>query len=171
MKKLLFYLAVFFSTLSANSQNLVNTTWLGTNPPSPNLWFRYGTDTLYYSFGTGYSPLSLYTAISGQFSIFDLPGASLCTDTGFYNYSVTGNNLDFTLISDNCSSRRNTLLNYNWILLSTGFSEFISPAGSSCISLIRLRKGSLPLVTPGLQQRPRWNFTLYDLPGKRGLPG
>ena len=118
--------ALAVGCFSVHAQNLTNTTWLGTNPPSPNIWFRFGPDTLFYNFGSGgYTPLSVYTTSAGVFTVFDILPASLCTDTGSYNYSVTGNTLTFTLISDNCASRRNTLLNYNWLLLSTG----IAPTG------------------------------------------
>ena len=135
MKKILLTLIVLISALSGKSQNLSGTQWLGTNAPSPNIWFNFGNDTVYYSFtGGGFSALSLYTAASGQFAIMDLSGTALCTDTGFYNYTYIGSTLTFTLISDGCASRRNTLLNYNWMLIGTTGIESTNNLSSITIS-------------------------------------
>src|ERR1043165_4716262 len=134
MKKILLTAILIAAFISGNSQSLTNTEWFGTNFPSPNLYFRFSIDTLYYSTTSyGYTPLSIYTASGGQFSVFDLPG-TMCTDIGYYHYSISGNNLIFTLISDNCSSRMNTLVNYNWLSISTGIAD--------------LQKSSSPLVFP-----------------------
>lgn len=118
MKALIILLlsACFFGQI--NGQQLNNTYWLGTNPPSPNIWFYFAGDTLYYSYGGTYSPLSLYTDNTPSFSIFDIT-SSLCPDTGFYTYSITGTNLQFTLVSDVCPSRPNTLVGYNWTQINT----------------------------------------------------
>ncbi len=104
------------------SQNLANTIWLGTNPPSPNMFFQFGNDTISYSTGSSYNPLSLYTASNGLFNVYDLPG-TMCTDTGHYTYAISNNHLVFTEINDVCVSRRNTLVNYNWNLFSSNIAS------------------------------------------------
>ncbi|MCX6290503.1 MAG: T9SS type A sorting domain-containing protein [Bacteroidetes bacterium] len=120
MKKLFLLFSLFVAFESTHAQSLAGTEWLGTNPPSPNIWFQFGTDTVYYTFtGSGFTPLSLYTSSGGIFTIADLTGTAACTSTGTYNYSYVGNSLTFTLISDNCVNRRNTLLNYTWTLIGT----------------------------------------------------
>lgn len=134
MKKYPLILLFLVAINTGYSQQLENTFWLGTNAPSPNLWFHFGTDTLYYSMGSGYSPLSLYTDSNGIFEIFDLPGASLCTDTGRYNYTIVNPNLIFTLINDICSSRRNTFINYNWLEIPMGISPASKTSGIKIIS-------------------------------------
>lgn len=125
MKKSFLLLLLLTAFIQGNSQSLSNTSWLGTKPPSPNIWFQFGNDTLFYTLtGSGYAPLSVFTSGNGLFSIFDLPGASLCTDTGDYTFVINGNHLVFSLVSDICSSRRNNLLNYTWTQIGgTGISD------------------------------------------------
>ncbi|HNP50081.1 MAG TPA: T9SS type A sorting domain-containing protein [Bacteroidia bacterium] len=120
MKKIIISCLFYLFVINGKTQSLQNTTWLGTNPPSINLFFQYGTDTIFYSTtGSGFQPLSLYTTLSNQIYIFDIPGASFCTDTAVYTFTISGNNLYFLLISDLCAARRNTLLNYSWTKIST----------------------------------------------------
>ena len=96
--------------------------------------------------------------------MFDLPGTTLCTDTGHYSYSIVGSNLLFTLVSDNCSSRRNTMLNYNWFLLSTSVAELAHPSGvvaypnPATDGIFTL---SVPNFIPG-----KTEVLLYDITGK-----
>jgi hypothetical protein len=165
MKQFLLVALFVLACLSGRAQNLANTTWLGTNPPSPNIWFRFGPDTLFYNFGSGgYTPLSVYTASAGVFTVFDILPASLCTDTGRYNYSIAGNTLTFTLISDNCSSRRNTMLNYTWFLLSTGMP---SPTKLPAVSVIPSGSGTGTYQL--IVNRPVNDAVVdvFDLTGKR----
>lgn len=125
MKKF-FLLSVCLSCiLPLRAQTLTNTEWFGTNPPSMNLYFLFGTDTLYYrTASTSYTALSLYSAATGQFTIADLQGTTLCTDTGFYAYAINGNTLVFSNANDLCTSRSNTLLNYSWTRINaTGIGE------------------------------------------------
>jgi hypothetical protein len=57
----------------------------------------------------------------------DISGTAVCMDTGYYNYNYTGSTLAFSVINDACTNRRNTLVNYNWILLgTTGVSESLA---------------------------------------------
>ena len=166
MKKvlLIFILTAVFTAVK--SQSLVNTKWFGTNPPSINLYFRFDTDTLYYSTGSGYTPLSLFTSVSGQFTIADLTGISACTNTGHYNYSIVGNNLIFTLIGDSCVSRINTLVNYNWTLISmTDIKEM--PESSNCIVFPNPSDDGIFNLTitgfiPGM-----YEIILYDINGRK----
>lgn len=120
MKKLILLL-LLWNLNGANAQNLQNSIWLGTNPPSPNLWFKYEVDTLFYSFsGNGnYTALSLFSSAGGQFEIRDLTGLAACQDTGFYTYNINSGNCVFTLGTDLCTSRRNTLTQYTWTFLSS----------------------------------------------------
>ena len=127
MKKvviLLWMICPFFG----KSQSLNNTEWFGANPPSINLYFYFGIDTVFYSTGnSGFTPVSLFSASAGQFAITDLVGSAFCLDTGFYACSIQGNTLSFTLNVDNCVSRRNTLTNYSWTRVSTtGMPDFES---------------------------------------------
>lgn len=125
MKKLLLSLLITFTSLFAGAQNLQNSIWFGTHPPSPNLYFKFGNDTLFYSTSGGsYTTMSKFTASAGQMAIFDIMAGSLCSDTGHYSYSIASNILSFQAINDICSSRRNTLVNYTWHLVSaTGINE------------------------------------------------
>ncbi|MFI5134233.1 MAG: T9SS type A sorting domain-containing protein [Chitinophagales bacterium] len=165
MKKYLLLLSLFCAFSTVHSQDLTNTEWLGTNFPSPNVWLHFGPDTIYYSMtGSGYSPLSLYTASSGQFIIVDLPGTTLCTDTGHYNYSVNGSNLIFSLVSDNCSSRKNTLLNYSWMQLATFISE--APRISEILVYPNPCNGILNITTSTVMQG-KSEVTLFDISGKK----
>lgn len=164
MKKHLLILSLVFAFSIGKSQNLANTEWLGTNPPSPNLWFHFSTDTLYYSLSpTGFTPISVYTASNGQFAIFDLPGASLCTDTGFYNYSIVAPNLFFTLINDNCVSRKNTLLDYNWIQIPTGVDEM--SASSEIVISQNPGEDFFNIVLPGKMKGDK-EISLFDINGR-----
>jgi hypothetical protein len=128
MKKILLLFLLIFIQQQGKGQSLVGTQWLGTNAPSPNIWLNFETDTVYYSFiGSGFLPMSLYTASSGNFEIMDISGTAVCMDTGYYNYNYTGSTLAFSVINDACTNRRNTLVNYNWILLgTTGVSESLA---------------------------------------------
>ncbi|MBL0047295.1 MAG: T9SS type A sorting domain-containing protein [Bacteroidetes bacterium] len=136
MKGAFLIISLLFASLFGKAQNLSFTSWLGTKPSSPNLWFRFGADTLSYSTGgSAYSPLSVYQGANGAFYIYDLSGTALCTDTGFYSYSVTGNNLFFSVTSDNCVNRKNTLTTYTWTALNTGV---FSPAHALTFSVTPL---------------------------------
>lgn len=129
-KIILVLTCMLLNTGALLSQNLAYTIWLGTNPPGPNMFFQFGSDTIYYSMGSSYTPLSLYTTSNGNFNVFDLPG-TMCNDTGHYTYTISSNHLVFTEITDVCVSRRNTLVNYNWNLFSSG----ISSSGENIINI------------------------------------
>ncbi|MFN8153525.1 MAG: T9SS type A sorting domain-containing protein [Bacteroidia bacterium] len=136
MKKILpFVLYFMLGVSSLQAQTLKNSIWLGTKPPSPNLWFWYSADTLYYSStGNGnYIAQSLFSSPSGQLEIRDLTGSVSCMDTGFYTFIINGNNCVFTAVTDLCVSRRNTLTQYTWTFLantSTGLNNELAPSGA-----------------------------------------
>jgi Secretion system C-terminal sorting domain len=165
MKKLLLSILIIASSFAANSQNLQNAVWFGTHPPSPNLYFKFWNDTLFYSTSGGaYTVMSKFTASGGQMNIFDIMVGSMCSDTGHYNYTINGTSLSFQVITDVCSSRRNTLVNYSWTLISTGINEqlpenFISiypnPIQSGIVNL------SLMEITSGDNK-----LFIYDATGK-----
>lgn len=124
MKKLLLSILICASSFAASSQNLQNAVWFGTHPPSPNLYFKFWNDTLFYSTSGGsYAVMSKFTASGGQMNIFDIMSGSMCSDTGKYNYTISGTSLSFQVITDVCASRRNTLVNYSWTLISTGLND------------------------------------------------
>lgn len=178
MKKILLFLLLGNLT-NLNAQSLQNTIWLGTNPPSPNLWFWFTTDTLYYSTaGNGnYSALSIISSANGQLEIHDLSGIAACTDTGFYSFIINGNQCVFTVINDACVSRRNTLTQYNWLFLSntgTGLQDvqsssnemsvfpnpstgnlYFSDVAESASLEIYDSKGRLVLITNVLSENPQ----------------
>ena len=120
MKKVALIVIMLFTFGGAKAQYLDGTEWLGTNPPSPNLWFYFNNDTAYYSMtgGAPWTIMSLYHLSGDTIFILDL-ASSLCPDTGVYTYAFSGSNLIFTLVNDACASRRNTLLNYTWTYLAT----------------------------------------------------
>ena len=62
-----------------------------------------------------------YSTVGNQLTMQDIGGTSSCFDTssqtfdtGRYTYSIKGNTLTLTLISDNCSGRVSTLTDGNW---------------------------------------------------------
>ena len=65
------FISVFLNFFG-NSQSLQYTIWFGTNPPSPNMYFMYGFDTLSYSMSGGYTPLSTFGTNGNQLWIKDL---------------------------------------------------------------------------------------------------
>ena len=165
MKKAIILL-LFLCPFLGKSQSLTNTEWFGTNPPSINLYFYFGTDTLSYSTSSsGFTPLSLFTATNGQFAITDLSGSALCVDTGFYSYAIQGNTLSFTLIADNCASRRNTLTNYSWTRVSTTGQPTIESRHLN-IRLIQSGSDGVFIISGEQILNGKMEFTVYSTSGK-----
>lgn len=163
IKKLLLPIVLFLS-FHLHAQNLKNTIWLGTKPPSPNMWFKYDTDTVSYSMSgiNGiYTPLGIFTAYNGQFTEHDLTGAASCTAIGQYTYTVYLGQLTFGLVADNCTSRKSTLLNYTWTLVSGSTTTGLAEQVPTAFSAIPQGEGQWQLQT-GEQGR----LTVSDLNGR-----
>lgn len=162
MKKFALLLLFTFQVYLSHAQSLAYTQWLGTKPASINLWFNFDDDTLRYSTnGSLGSPLSKYYAQNGQFYIYDFSGTALCQDTGFYTYSISGNNLIFSLLLDNCTSRRTTLVNYTWTSLNTAISAESKEYEFKLWELPE-REGIYSLLEPEFGGK----ILIYDLSGK-----
>ncbi|MBK7852317.1 MAG: T9SS type A sorting domain-containing protein [Bacteroidetes bacterium] len=180
MKKLILLLFITICASTSKSQSLQNSEWFGTNPPSINLYFLFGQDTLFYATtASGYSPLSLYTSNNGQFAIFDL-GTS-CSDTGNYTYVIQGTNLIFTPVVDLCAQRRNTLTQYSWVRINTGVSEtkipgnnllqFVNPAveGISAFKYNGNNFTAAQIIVCDMYGRKIYSENLSDLNGQINL--
>ncbi len=140
---------ILLLSIQLQAQNLKNTIWLGTKPPSPNMWFKYDADTVSYTMSgiNGvYTPLGIYTASNGLFSAHDLSGTVACTTPGQYNYSVYLSQLTFTLISDNCTSRASTLVNYTWTLMSGSTATGLAEQSPLAISTVYQGEGKWQLI-------------------------
>lgn len=165
MKKLLLSILIITSSYTANSQNLQNAVWFGTHPPSPNLYFKFWNDTLFYSTSGGaYTVMSKFTASGGQMNIFDIMSGSMCSDTGHYNYTINGTSLSFQVITDVCASRRNTLVNYAWTLISTGINEQL-PENFISISPNPIQSGIVNLSLKEITAEDN-KLIIYDATGK-----
>jgi hypothetical protein len=164
MKKHLLFLFFLSHFNFLQAQTLAYTHWMGTKPGSVNLWFNFDNDTLRYSTnGSLGSPLSKFYASNGQFYLYDFSGTALCQDTGFYTYTITSNNLIFSLLTDNCTSRKTTLLNYTWTSLNTAVTT-LNSAPEFFIQELQ-PEGIYLLSVPTLGTINE--FSVYDLSGKR----
>jgi hypothetical protein len=111
--------------------------------------------------------MSTYNTVGNQINIFDIM-TSACTDTGHYNYAISGNSLHFTVVTDICASRRNTLVNYSWTLMGTlGLAAInstpeVSAYPNPCID------GLLHLTTGDIGTNDT-EINIYDLTGKKVL--
>lgn len=125
----LFTFTLVLSSLSVFSQQLPNTTWSVYTSGSALIgYFNFDTDTISYSTNfTTYTNSATYLENSGNITIVDLPG-KLCpvTDTGKYTFVIQNDTLKFTLVSDPCLSRVNTVTTYYWVRLKTGMQHLFS---------------------------------------------
>ncbi len=116
MKKLytLITAIIFLCGMHAHTQPLQNTTWEAYNVVHSLIgYFRFGTNLFSGSLdGVNYQEVSKFYENGNQFRIVDLP-ASGCgvTDTGKYTTRISHDTLSFTLISDVCQDRINSLIN------------------------------------------------------------
>ena len=124
MKKLITLFAIIITTgIVGYSQNLYNTKWSVYNSTGVlQGYFHFGMDTLSYSFkNIIYTNESTFQVNGNNFVIHDLSGA-LCPliDTGRYTFLIRNDSLKFTLVSDECTSRSNSLTTQYYVSLSAG---------------------------------------------------
>lgn len=124
MKKLITLLAILIITgIASYSQNLYNTKWSVYNSSGVlQGYFHFGTDTLSYSFNNiTYTNVSTFQVNGINFIIHDLTG-TVCPliDTGRYTYLIRNDSLKFTLVSDECTSRSNSLTTQYYVSFSSG---------------------------------------------------
>jgi hypothetical protein len=159
-------LLMVLSQANMKAQSLAYTYWLGTKPPSLNLGASFGPDTISFgAFGGALTATSTYYTIGSQFFIHDFYPSTACQDTGKYTFVNNGSSLVFTLISDPCTSRRNTLINYSWTFWAwTGVSD-LSSTTSAIIYPNPSENGIYNLVIPG-KSTGTHQVTLFDLSGR-----
>lgn len=125
MKKKISLLTFILALMGLNgfSQTLSNTIWQVYDLSNTlYVYFHFGTDTLSFSLdNTSYSGVSIIDVNGSSLTIVDLPGAPCqTTDTGTYTFMIQNDTLNFTLVSDVCVARINTLTNFHWVRLPTG---------------------------------------------------
>jgi hypothetical protein len=111
---------ILFCVLSTGvfSQTLTNTNWELSFPDgTSNGFVNFSSDTLYRSTdGINFSPLSVFQENIDSFIINDIdPSFTSCGTPGSYTFVITNDTLDFTLISDTCTVRINSIANSTWI--------------------------------------------------------
>jgi hypothetical protein len=119
MKKLLLLTVIFFSlcAVKLNAQSLTNTAWKGFfgDPVNDTLTIHFQKDTFYVSNPAGDVVVRSVLKISKDtMTITDVDGMYMCPQSdGVYKYSITGDNISFTLVSDACEGR-NGITQIKW---------------------------------------------------------
>jgi type IX secretion system substrate protein len=169
MKKLLLLCLLAPFWFNGISQNLTNTTWeVRDSTNSLNGYYRFEIDTIHWSNDNiTYSPISLYQTNTNIFKIVEYIGLACPFDTGYYNYNILNDTLDFTLINDTCISRGYVFDTFNWVRLPTNISSFESEPFLWCYpnpfdQFIYLKLKEFLVGTP---------FTIYDNHGKVAVTG
>ncbi len=128
MKKKITLILIIISMNCLNifAQILPNTTWtVYDNSNTIFAYFQFGNNKVLRSFDNiTYTQTSKYWESGSNFTIFDIPPTSCASDTGKYTFTMQHDTLNFTLISDQCSTGRSSVIaNYNWVhLLNSGIS-------------------------------------------------
>jgi hypothetical protein len=123
-KKITLILVIIaLNNISAFAQILTKT-WAVYNSSSGALfkYFHFEDDTLSFSVNNiTFTQSATYQENGNNFTIVDL-GASACPGVqGNYTFSIQNDTLDFTLVSDTCSSTRKTVIaDFYWVSLTTG---------------------------------------------------
>jgi|GEM_PF-1755803 len=120
--QLLLLLNVVFA-FNIYAQQLSNTTWevydtLG----NVQNYFQFTNDTVLFSVSnSNYRAISTYTENGSDFTIADFPPSGTCNvlDTGRFNFTISNDTLDFTLVVDSCINRGNYIHNQIWVKLIT----------------------------------------------------
>jgi hypothetical protein len=116
MKKIIFFVLVCFTFISAKAQ-LTNTKWKATLyiPDSKDIIFDFRTDTVEaFSIEDSESlETMLYTVKDTILTLKKITGQSECDDTvvGKYKFEMKDDGMYVTMIEDNCTDRANALNN------------------------------------------------------------
>jgi hypothetical protein len=119
MKKLLLLTGILciLGIFETQAQTLTNTAWKGYfgDPINDTLTIHYLKDTFYVTNRAGDMLVRSTLKISKDtMSITDFDGQYMCPQSdGVYKYSISGDNLSFTLVSDACDGR-NAIANIKW---------------------------------------------------------
>jgi hypothetical protein len=119
MKKLLLLTIIFFSmcAVKLNAQSLVNTSWKGFfgDPINDTLTIHFQKDTFFVSNTNGDVVVRSILKISKDtMTITDFDGQYMCPQSdGVYKYSIAGDNLALTLVTDACEGR-NGITQIKW---------------------------------------------------------
>ena len=136
MKNLIFTILLCGFSSGAFTQTLTNTSWELFFPDGTNAFVNFSSDTLFRSSdGIDFSPLSIFQESIDTFVINDIdPLFTSCGTQGNYTFVITNDTLDFNLVSDTCTIRRNNFIDGIWVkILSTGSEDVETEA-----SLIRV---------------------------------
>lgn len=138
MRKLYTLIAaiILLCDIPAQAQPVQNTTWEAYNIAHSFIgYFRFGTDLFSVSFdGVNYQEVSKFYETGNQFRIVDLPaGGCGVTDTGKYTTRISHDTLTFTLVSDVCPDRINSLVNV-LLLRHTSGTNRLNPLQSLQLS-------------------------------------
>jgi len=132
MKNLIFTIILSAFSTGVFSQTLTNTNWELFFPDGTgNGFVNFSSDTLYRSSdGIDFSPFSIFQESMDSFIINDIdPSFTSCWTPGNYTFVITNDTLDFTLISDTCTVRINSIDNSVWVnILSTDIEDVGTPA-------------------------------------------
>jgi hypothetical protein len=120
MKKLLLLMVVLFATtaIKLNAQSLLNTAWKGFfgNPINDTLTLHYQKDTFFVTNTNGDMLVRAILKVSKDtMTVTDFDGMYMCPQSdGVYKYAITGDFLNFTLVSDPCDGR-NAITDVKWM--------------------------------------------------------
>lgn len=131
MKQFLLIALCFSFISTAQAQTLESNDWSISIGGSEFATARFQNGGLSLSAdGSPFEAFSTYTNTVNTFSITDLPDSDGgCNDAvGFYTYSITGDILDFTLVSDACQERLEVIAGGVWqaVTGATSTEEFES---------------------------------------------
>lgn len=171
MKNLTF--TILFCTLSTGvfSQTLNNTNWELFFPDGSNAFVNFSSDTLYRSIdGIDFTPLSIFQENMDSFIINAIdPVATTCGTQGNYTFVITNDTLDFTLVSDTCTIRRNNFINAIWVkIISTEIEDVETTA--SLIKVYPNPTSSTLFIESAINNRNS-PFIIFNQLGQQVLSG
>jgi hypothetical protein len=120
MKKMILLTCIILSIgiTKTTAQTLVNTSWKGFfgDPINDTLTIHYQKDTFYVTNKGGDMLVRSTLKISKDtMTINDFDGQYMCPQSeGVYKYTINGDNLSFTLVSDACDGR-NAIATIKWV--------------------------------------------------------
>lgn len=132
MKNLRYFIiiAVLYSfQVKLKAQVLNNTSWTVYDTNSRTIVFpwQFRNDTILYGINSG--QISTYLENGTVFSVIDIQGVAAClSDTGNYNFTISSDTLQFTVINDICQSRSDFYSNNYFVRIVTSVSEIENQA-------------------------------------------